>query len=349
MALTSAFLAIDAGNSKTDVAVVSAGGDVLGSARGGGFQPPSVGVGTAVDALAQTVGRALAEAGAELLPEPAGAPEAAAGAPAAPAARPPVAHVSACLANADLPREERELTAALAARGWGRTTHVANDTFAILRAGLPDDGSVEHGVAVVCGAGINCMGQDGHGTTHRFPALGRLSGDFGGGGDLSSEAIWHAARAEDGRGEPTQLARALPGHFGLPSMYALIEALHMGDLPRTRKHEITPLLFTVASAGDPVARALVHRQAEEIVSMVSVTLTRLGLLETATPVFLGGSVAAARHPLLHDHLTRELAAVAPKATPQVVIAPPVLGSALFGLDRAGAPPSAHAKLRAYYT
>lgn len=336
MGLNSACLAIDAGNTKTDVAVVAADGTVLGSARGGGFHPPVSGVDAAVEDLGRTVAQALTDAGAD----PAE--------PAAPAGRAPLAHVSACLANVDLPREEREVTSVLAARRWGNTTHVANDTFAILRAGLPDDRSVTHGVAVVCGAGINCVGQDGDGRTHRFPALGLISGDFGGGGGLASEAIWHAARAEDGRGEPTQLARALPGHFGLPSMYALIEALHMGDLPGSRKHEITPLLFTVATAGDPVARALVHRQAEEIVSMVTVTLTRLGLLHTETPVILGGSVVAARHPLLHDHLVRELADVAPLAAPQVVTAPPVLGSALLGLDRAGSSPDAHARLRAYY-
>ncbi len=336
MGLNSACLAIDAGNTKTDVAVVATDGTVLGSARGGGFHPPVSGVDAAVEDLGRTVAQALTDAGAD----PAE--------PAAPAGHAPLAHVSACLANADLPREEREVTSVLAARRWGNTTHVANDTFAILRAGLPDDRSVTHGVAVVCGAGINCVGQHGDGRTHRFPALGLISGDFGGGGGLASEAIWHAARAEDGRGEPTQLARALPGHFGLPSMYALIEALHMGDLPGSRKHEITPLLFTVATAGDPVARALVHRQAEEIVSMVTVTLTRLGLLHTETPVILGGSVVAARHPLLHDHLVRELADVAPLAAPQVVTAPPVLGSALLGLDRAGSSPDAHARLRAHY-
>ena len=35
-------LAIDAGNSKTDVAVVAADGRVTGAARGGGFRPPAV-------------------------------------------------------------------------------------------------------------------------------------------------------------------------------------------------------------------------------------------------------------------------------------------------------------------
>ncbi|OEU87356.1 hypothetical protein DB35_28470 [Streptomyces abyssalis] len=65
-------------------------------------------------------------------------------------------------------------------------------------------------------------------------------------------------------------------------------------------------------------------------------------------MFLGGSVVAARHPLLHDHLTEQLAVRAPKATPQVVTAPPVLGSALLGLDAVGAPSQAHARLRAHF-
>ncbi|GAA3104518.1 hypothetical protein GCM10017687_14910 [Streptomyces echinatus] len=90
-------LAVDAGNSKTDVAVVTAAGEVLATARGGGFRPPAVGVPAALDALAGPVARALADAGV-----------------------PAVSHVSACLANADLPVEEERLAAALHARGWGR-------------------------------------------------------------------------------------------------------------------------------------------------------------------------------------------------------------------------------------
>lgn len=56
-------LAIDAGNSKTDVALVAADGRVLGAARGGGFQPPVVGVGPATAAVAEIVARAVADAG----------------------------------------------------------------------------------------------------------------------------------------------------------------------------------------------------------------------------------------------------------------------------------------------
>lgn len=45
-------LAIDAGNSKTDVALIGADGSVLGSARGGGFTPQKTGGAAAVAGLA---------------------------------------------------------------------------------------------------------------------------------------------------------------------------------------------------------------------------------------------------------------------------------------------------------
>uniref|UniRef100_A0AAU3GX48 ATPase n=1 Tax=Streptomyces sp. NBC_01401 TaxID=2903854 RepID=A0AAU3GX48_9ACTN len=322
MGLTAHVLAIDAGNSKTDVAVIGADGRVLATARGGGFQPPAVGVEAAVDGLADAVLPALAEAGA-------------AG----------VDHVSACLSNADLPVEERELTDALLARGWGGTVEVRNDTFAILRAGVDEP----LGVAVVCGAGINCVGMRPDGETARFPAIGRISGDWGGGSGLAEEAMWFAARAEDGRGEPTELVRTLPGHFGLDSVYALIEALHRGHIPYTRRHELTPVLFATGAAGDPVARALVDRLGDEVVAMASVALTRLGLLEEEVPVVLGGSVLAARHPALDDRIAELLAVRAPKAVVRVVSAPPVLGAALLGLDRTGAAPATYGRLRAQYS
>ncbi|UYQ62160.1 N-acetylglucosamine kinase [Streptomyces peucetius] len=317
-----AVLAIDAGNSKTDVAFVGADGSVLASSRGPGFQPPKTGVTAAVDTLAATVEEARTKGGITGVVE----------------------HVSACLANADLPVEERQLTAALHELGWGRTTQVRNDTFAILRAGVDEP----RGVAVVCGAGINCVGMLPDGRTARFPALGRISGDWGGGGGLADEALWHAARAEDGRGEPTALAAALPGHFGLDSMYALIEALHLGRIAAARRHELAPVLFATSAAGDPVARSLVHRQAEEVVAMATVALERLGLLDEEVPVLLGGSVLAARHRQLDGRIRELLALRAPKAVVEVVTAAPVLGAALLGLDRIGAPSEAGAALREHY-
>jgi N-acetylglucosamine kinase-like BadF-type ATPase len=319
--MTARVLAVDAGNSKTDVAVVAADGTVLATARGGGFRPPAEGVQAAVDKVADAVRQAFTTAGVTS-----------------------VDHVSACLANADFPLEEEQLAATLHARAWGRTVEVRNDTFAILRAGVTEP----RGVAVVCGAGINCVGMRPDGRTARFPALGRISGDWGGGWGLAEEALWYAARAEDGRGDPTALARTLPAHFGLPTMYALIEALHLEHIAPARRHELTPVLFGTAAAGDPIARSIVHRLADEVVTMATVALTRLDLLEEETPVLLGGGVLAARHPQLEDAVRELLASRAPKAVPRVVTASPVLGAALLGLDGVGASQEVQARVRTYF-
>ncbi|MFC5905753.1 N-acetylglucosamine kinase [Streptacidiphilus monticola] len=325
-------LAVDAGNSKTDVAIVAADGTVLGSARGGGFHPHVHGPTGAVDRLAPLVAAAAAAAGLTG------------------AALPLVTHTSACLANADLPVEEQALQREIAARGWSRTTVVANDTFALLRAGT----DAPRGVAVVCGAGINAAGLLPDGRTARFLALGEITGDWGGGGGLSTQVMWHAVRAEDGRGAPTALAPAVAGHFGRPSALAVAEAVHLGEIEQDRLHELVPVLFRCAEDGDAVALELIDRQAEEVARMALVCLRRLDLLGTPADVVLGGGVLAARQPLLLDRVNARLAADAPLAVPRITTTPPVVGAALLGLDHLAASvpdrhdPHAQHRLRASY-
>jgi hypothetical protein len=139
----------------------------------------------------------------------------------------PVArHTVACLANAALPEEEAEHAAAVQAQGWSPTATVVNDTFAILRSGLPDGTEPHWGVAVVCGAGINAVGVAPDGRVTRYLALGTISGDWGGGYGLGLEVLWHAIRAEDGRGPATVLAQYLTGHFGVQRVEEITIGVH---------------------------------------------------------------------------------------------------------------------------
>ena len=254
---------------------------------------------------------------------------------------PLVRHVSACFANADLPVEQEALEEAVAARGWGESSEVFNDTFALLRAGLDEP----RGVAVVCGAGINCSGLLPDGTTVRFAAVGHISGDWGGGGGLCQEAMWWAARAEDGRGPDTRLRTELPRHFGLGSMAELIEAVHLGSISEAQCLELTPVLFEVAADGDATAGRIVRRQAEEVVALALAAMRRLDVLDEPIDVVLGGGVLTAGHALLMDEIDRLVGEQAPLATTRVVRTPPVVGAALLGLDRIGARPAARDRLR----
>lgn len=328
-----AVIAVDGGNSKTDLALIAADGTVLASARGPGM--PARLSEENVQIIADLLRSAV---------------EAASTTGSAPPTLSNIAQDTvACVANVDLPDDERQLEQMLADQGWTQTTLVANDTFAVLRAGLDDVPAAGAdrlwGVGVTCGAGINCAGMAPDGRKEGFLALGPESGDWGGGGSLGADAQWWAIRAQDGRGPQTVLRRLVPAHFGLAEPSDLAVALHLGKISIDRIGELAPLVFDAANGGDQVARDLVCKLADEIALMAGAVIRRLDLTRAAVPVILGGGVLAARNPLLIDSIIAQIAAVAPDSSVRVIEAAPVAGAALLGLDRIGAPVTAMRRLR----
>ncbi|GAA2551251.1 BadF/BadG/BcrA/BcrD ATPase family protein [Winogradskya consettensis] len=316
------YLAVDGGNSKTDIILGTPKGDVLGFVRGPTTSPHNIGLPAAITVLGELITAVRTTAG---LP-----------------ADVPIDVAAYYLAGADLPIEVAQLHAAITARDWSRHTIVDNDCFAMLRAGtsLPD------AVAVVCGAGTNCVGRAADGRTSRFVALGPISGDWGGGHDLADYTLRLAARGEDGRGAPTELSRLVAAHFGLATVEAVSIALHFQEINPLRVQELTPLLFAAATAGDEVALSLVRRQADEILAQHRVAAGRLGLLASPHALVLGGGVLHARHDVLHDLVVAGAVAQAPAVTISVLDVPPAVGAALLAMDALGpASTSAEARLR----
>ena len=331
-------LAIDGGNSKTDVALVAGDGTLLASARGPGINAHEVGVDQTVLILDAVVKQAADRLDRRY--RMTGEQGFRSGWVAQ--------HTVACLANADLPDEEAEHAAAVQAQGWSATATVVNDTFAILRAGLPDAAEPHWGVAVVCGAGINAVGVAPDGRVTRYLALGTVSGDWGGGFGLGLEVLWHAIRAEDGRGPGTLLTGYLTSHFGVERVEEVTIGIHKGKIPDDDLVGLAPMLLRAADEGDPVARTVVSRLGDEISVMAITAMGRLGLTALATPVVLGGGVITARNPLLMDGILRQLAEAAPAAQVRVIDVPPVAGAALLGLDHVNAGPAAASRLRSSF-
>src|SRR5439155_4336411 len=102
------------------------------------------------------------------------------------------------------------------------------------------------------------------GGTARYPSLGWETGDWGGAEALGREALFHAARAEDGRGEPTELVGLVRSHFGLPTIVAVGEAVHYRRIRDVRLGELAPTVVAAAES-DEVARRLVERLADQVV------------------------------------------------------------------------------------
>jgi N-acetylglucosamine kinase-like BadF-type ATPase len=248
-------------------------------------------------------------------------------------------HGAFYLCGVDIPSDRTSLASALEREHWVERATVDNDVFALLRAGTDDPDAV----AVVCGAGINCAGRSADGRIARYPSLGWESGDWGGSVMLGREVLFHAARADDGRGEPTALRDVVADHFGL-SVPEVGEAVRYGRIPPERLGELAPAVVASAEASDPVAHRLVDRLAEEVVLMAVRALADLGLVSAT--ILLGGGMLRGGAGFLYNEVVARLAERAPAAKPTAVTAPPVLGAALDALDAAGARPAAIARLRA---
>jgi N-acetylglucosamine kinase-like BadF-type ATPase len=290
-------LAVDGGNSKTDVVLAWTDGEPIAYARGGGSNSHAAG-GSAgcIEVIASLVERLPFE--------------------------PPAEHGVFFLCGADAPEDIRELTHELELRGWTRNEPlVDNDTFALLRAGTdrPD------AMAVICGAGINCVGRNAAGEVVRYPALGWETGDWGGAEAVGREALYHANRAADGRGPETALVGVLEAHFGVPVLQLGIE-IHYRRLRETRLGEVASAVVDAARQGDDVAVQIVGRLAAEIVLLAERALRDLGL--KSADVVLGGGMLVQR-----DHLFDLVAQRLPEgAVPVVPALPPVAGAVLAALD-----------------
>ena len=309
-------LAVDGGNSKTDLALLREDGAVLALVRGGNSSPHHLGLDGTIAMLEQLHTDARARAGLDG------------------DARAAVGHL--LLAGLDLPVEEERLHAAVDGR-WADRLSVGNDTFAVLRAGTERG----WGVAVVCGAGINCVGVGPDGRHVRFPALGAISGDWGGGYDVGLAALSAAVRSEDGRGPRTALERAVPEHFGLATPGELVEAIHLGRVAQRRIVELPPLVFEAAAA-DPIAAAILDRLAAEVLALVRASIERLELGGAAIEVLLGGGMFRTGDGRLLGAIE---AGLGPEVELRVAASEPIVGAALLGLDELGAGPEALARAR----
>lgn len=190
-------MAIDGGGSKTDAVAVDRAGVVRAHSRGAASNPQTQGLDVAVAVVDSLVTEVLESAGLPLL------------------------GTGVFVSGLDLEVEIESFREAVAHLPWAAigTSLVDNDMFALLRTGTQESNAI----AVVCGTGINGVGVRADGETARFPALGAISGDWGGGSQLGEQALWFAARAADGRGAATEFSRSIPDFFGLPDIRAVIE------------------------------------------------------------------------------------------------------------------------------
>jgi N-acetylglucosamine kinase-like BadF-type ATPase len=305
-----AVLAVDGGNSKTDLALVSRSGALLALVRGPTLSHQQVPIEIAMERLRGLVAKARQSAGVTG----------------------PVQVGSFCLAGADFPRDVRLLRDAVDAEGLAARVEVRNDALAALRAGAPSG----WGVVVICGSGVNAVGVGPDGRESRLAGIGDLSGDWGGGYGLGQEALAAAVRSRDGRGSPTSLAVIVPRTLGKRRPIDVTRAMYDGKMSLRRLEELAPVVFGAAADGDEVARGIVDRLADELAVMAIAIARRLRVASRDVDVVLTGGVFRTEEPGFYARLEERLCASVPHGRTRRLTERPVLGASLLGLDALGA-------------
>ena len=299
--MKAAVLGIDGGNSKADVVLVSADGTLLAALRGRTISHQAIGLKPGMSRLESLVreascrgrrwGRARGTQERRLRAK----------------CRLPSSLV-ASLAGADYPPDIRLLTNAIEARGLSRRTVVVNDTIGALRAGALRP----WGVVLVNGQGVNAAAIAPNGRMARFPAVGDIAGDWGGGGSVGMAGLQAAIRGRDGRGPRTSLERSVPAHFGLARPASVTRAMYDGRIAENRVGELSPVVFAAAQEGDAVARAIVDRLATELVAMAAALIRRLRITREELEVVLAGGVFRTDDAEFYAALEAGIRAVAPR-------------------------------------
>jgi N-acetylglucosamine kinase-like BadF-type ATPase len=200
-------------------------------------------------------------------------------------------------------------------------------------------------VVVIAGTGSTKAGRNRAGETFRTLGLGGDGGDWGdwgGGSGITEAAVAAVARAYIGLDPPTILSERLVAHAGMDDVAGLLKGL-------TREHlELecaAPLVFAAAAVGDAVARAILVRAGRALAAGANLVIRKLGMEGEDFELVLAGGVFRAQEPSLVATLVGEVQAVAPRARPVRLDAPPAAGGVLLAMEAVGLQPDEGVRAR----
>ncbi|MFO8058565.1 MAG: BadF/BadG/BcrA/BcrD ATPase family protein [bacterium] len=304
---TNHVLAVDGGNSKTLAAVMSDKGELLSLVRESGSNYQGIGRRNASKVLSRAIGSSLDKAEVKTV------------------------H-AACygIAGADRDKDFEVIREILKPLNPAPDMILVNDTQLALRAGTKDG----TGVALIGGAGSNCIGQGRDGSIKKAWGLGPLTGDKANASALVHDAIVAAMKGRDGRASPTALEGLFKDALGLDAIEDVIEA-DFADAPLEADFTgLAPLVFQAAKEGDPAAVSVLDSHGRAAAEAALAVMRGLFSPAEEVPLVLGGSVLQkGESPVLINTVKELVTEEFPKVRFQVLSDHPLLGGVLLALDR----------------
>jgi len=310
-------LAVDGGNSKTLAVIADETGHILALRKGPGSNYQTIGRKAAAHVLSDLIKATLQEAGLKRLE-------------------------AACygLAGADRDKDFQAFWEIIRPFDPARKSVLVNDTLLALRAGAERG----VGVALIGGAGSNCVGMDRQGRIRKTWGLGPLSGDKANAGALALDAVIAAMKGFDGRGPKTLLEKKFKQALKLDELEDIIAFEFFDSRREFNPGSLAPLVFEAADQGDEEALRILKEHGRAVAEAALAVLRALFSPDDNVPLVLGGSVLQkGSNPALVNTIRRNVRREFPKVSIVVLADPPVMGAIMRALDEAGRSPSPAAK------
>jgi N-acetylglucosamine kinase-like BadF-type ATPase len=309
--MTSCFLGIDVGGSKTMALIVDESGNILGSGRAGAGNHEVVGYAGLAAALQASTDLAMEQASID---------------------RTQISGAGFGVAGYDWPSELPDTLQAIETLGLSCPVKVVNDTVIGLVAGA----EAGWGVAVISGSGCNCWGRDRTGREGRVTGNGGMFGEGAGAGEIMGRVLQAVAYDHFLRGPRTRLTSMLIEACGAKHPADLIEGLALEWYHLDASW--APKVFQIASEGDPVAQGVIQWAGRELGELACCVIRQLEIQQQCFEVVLVGSVFAGGRMLI-EPLEQTVRHTAPNARFTRLTTPPVAGAVLLGIEAAGLDPA----------
>ncbi len=316
--MTAYFLGADLGGTKTHCMIADESGKVIGFSQSGPGNHESVGYEGFQANLHQAVNSALKLAGLS---------------------KDQISGSGFGVAGYDWPIEREPTLRVINTLQLSGASEVVNDTDLGLLAG-----SLRRwGIAVVSGTGCNCRGWDPERKHYGMVTGGGYAfGENAGASELIFKLHNVLANTYNGRGPNTALTAVLCRKFNVANLEELLQGVACQNFALTAAD--APLVFEVASQGDPVALDLVRWAGRELGELACAVIRKLHFEAVDFDlVQIGGMWGGS--PLLSEEFKKGVLALAPGANILRTHQPPVLGAVLLAFEAAGLNPGADLRER----
>jgi N-acetylglucosamine kinase-like BadF-type ATPase len=169
---------------------------------------------------------------------------------------------AACLGMSGGPDDKAALLGELIDAAHLVVTHDAAIALAGATAGEP-------GIITIAGTGSMAFGKNARGETARAGGWGYIFGDEGGAFDVVRQAMRAVLREHEGWGARTALTPALLEATGAPDANAMLHLLYTPEWPRSRVAGLAKAVHRIAEEGDPLAREVLQRAAQQLALLVA--------------------------------------------------------------------------------